>query len=152
MRVRWRLALPLLGLMPFVFMSYRSIRWNHEFHRGQPGRYFWWASIRLDADPLNRHPMASMSCGNGGEDCTGWDPESIWITPGWMERALVLSAFPAFVFSLAIVHGLARLGVSQIVSFMSFTPVFILAWFYFVGSLLDRWKYKRSVSRAGPNP
>ena len=44
---------------------------------------------------------------------------------------------------MAIVHGLGRLGVSEIASFMLTIPVFIALWFYSVGWLLDRWRYKR---------
>jgi hypothetical protein len=137
--------LPLWGLILFALLSYHAIRVNHEMRQGSPGRYFWWGSIRLDSDPLNKHPRAPLSCEHGIEDCVNWDPEYIWVTPGLMEKALVLSALPAFAASLAVVHGLARLGISQVLSFMSSTPVFIFAWFYFAGWLLDRWRYKRSL-------
>src|SRR6266436_1703320 len=114
MRVRWSLILPASGLILFGSLSYHSLRWNHEFRHGHTNRYFWWSSVRLDSDPLNKHPkLQTMTmCKDGTEDCFSWDPESIWIDPGWMTKLLVLSALPAFVVGKGIVHGLARWGIS----------------------------------------
>jgi hypothetical protein len=55
----------------------------------------------------------------------------------------MLSALPAFLAGLGIVHGLARVGVSEVTSFMSSMPLLILAWLYFIGWLFDRWSRKR---------
>jgi hypothetical protein len=66
------------------------------------------------------------------------DPLEVWVEPGWLARFLMLSALPAFLVGLGIVHGLSRVGVSQVSSFMISMPLLILAWFYFVGWLLDR--------------
>ena len=60
----------------------------------------------------------------------------------------MLSALPAFVVGTAVVRGLAGLGVSEVWSFMIVMPLLILAWFYFVGWLTDRWVHKRSQRRA----
>jgi hypothetical protein len=68
----------------------------------------------------------------------------IWVDPGWAEKTLVVSAFPAFVVGAAIVGGLARLGMSEVSTFPVSVPVLIFAWFYFVGWLVDRWRYKRA--------
>jgi hypothetical protein len=146
----WRLILPLWGLSLFAFLTYHSIQWNNEFHSGRPGRYFYWSATRLDSDPLNRHPRAplSLSCEQGVENCVGWDPESIWITSGWIYKAFLLTALPAFLVSLAIVHGLSRLGVSEVVSFMISTPLLVFAWFFFVGWLLNGWRIRRSPRKA----
>jgi len=57
-----------------------------------------------------------------------------------MEKALVLTAIPAFLVGLAIVRGFARLGVSQVTTFMTTMPVCITLWFYSAGWLFDRWK------------
>jgi len=56
----------------------------------------------------------------------------------------MLSALPAFVVGTAVVRALAHLGVSEVWSFMIVMPLLILAWFYFVGWLTDRWVHKRS--------
>jgi len=88
-----------------------------------------------------------MPCADApGTTC--FDPEYIWITPGLMQKALVLTALPAFLLGLGLVRGLAHLGVSELVSFMITMPVFITAWFYLAGWLLDRWRYKRSLPTA----
>ena len=144
MRRRWRVFLPALGLILFAVLSFHAISWNSAFHRGQ-SRYFWWSSVRLDSDPLNKHPKVRIACQDGIEDCGSWDPEYIWITPGWIERVLVLSALPAFLASMAVVYGLGRLGVSQVVTFMISMPLFIIAWFYLIGWPLDRWQHRRSL-------
>jgi len=36
------------------------------------------------------------------------------------------------------------MGISQVSSFMFSMPVLILAWYYLIGWLLDRWISKRS--------
>jgi hypothetical protein len=83
-------------------------------------------------------------CKDGIEDCTTLDPVYIWVDPGWAERMLLVSAFPAFIAGAAIVAGLARLGISELSTFTVSIPVLIFAWFYFVGWVIDRWRYKRS--------
>ena len=126
----------------FAALSYHSVRWNHAFHAGQ-SRYFWWSSVRLDSDPLNRHPKAPITFKDGNESY--WDPAMIWVSPGWFEIALVLSGLPAFLSSMALTHGLGRLGISEVVTFMISMPLCLVAWFYWVGLFFDRWAYKRSV-------
>ena len=140
------------GMILFSLLTYHAIRVNHEMRHGHSSRYFWWGGHRLDSDPLNKHPRKSPSCGQGTEDCSSWDPEYIWVTPGLMEKALVLTALPAIVCSLGLVRGLARLGVSESVSFFVAMPVFISAWFYAVGWIADRWRYKRFVRSAAASP
>jgi len=81
------------------------------------------------------------------EDC-GFDPEYIWVTPGWIEIALTLSAFPAFFLAITVAHGLAHLGVSELRSFMPAMLLGTVAWFYAVGWHLDRWRFNRSLRRA----
>jgi len=68
-----------------------------------------------------------------------------------MEKALVLTAIPAFLVGLAIVRGFARFGISEVTTFMAAMPVCITLWFYSVGWMLDRWRYKGRV-RLGGNP
>jgi hypothetical protein len=118
---------------------------NREVFKSRPSRYFWWSSIRLDSDLLSKHPMVpTTTCQDENKDCSTWDPVYIWVDPGWAEKTLVVSAFPAFVVGAAIVGGLARLGMSEVSTFPVSVPVLIFAWFYFVGWLVDRWRYKRA--------
>ena len=124
---------------------------------GRSGQYkpvrhhFWWSSFRLDSDPLNRRPEGSSHC-KEGSDCVGWDEADYpWVEHGWLSRTLLLSAFPAFLVGWIIVVGLRETGVSEVTSFMVSMPLLIIAWYYFVGSLLDRWVNKRrSPPRVAP--
>jgi len=141
---RRRIALPFIGLSLFIALTHNSLRMNREIQR-TPSRYFWWTSIQLDSDPLNRHPKSTTTpCKNGEENCENWELRHIWVDPSWMAEFLMLSALPAFVVGTAVVRGLAHLGVSEVWSFMIVMPLLILAWFYFVGWLTDRWVHKRS--------
>jgi len=56
---------------------------------------------------------------------------------------LTLSGLPAFVAAKIIVAGLGRLGINQIWSFMMLMPLLLSAWYFFLGWLVDRWKFKR---------
>jgi len=133
MRMRWRIILPTIGLLLFGGETYFSYRqWQME---RSPGRYFWWSSYRLDSDPLNHHfPPRERSN-------TEWDLHEI-AHPGWMAISSVLSGLPAFLLSKLIVAALSRLGVSQVLSFMIFTPILLLVWYYFLGWLEDSRKAK----------
>jgi hypothetical protein len=145
---RWRIALPCIGLSLFIALTHGSLRMNRELQRS-PSRYFWWTSIRLDSDPLNRHPKNTTTpCKNGEQNCENWELRHIWVDPSWVAKFLMLSALPAFVVGTAVVRGLAHLGVSEVWSFAIVMPLLILAWFYFVGWLIDRWVHKRSQRRA----
>ena len=149
MRMRWRLVLPLVGLFLFSIGSIGSFRFNRQILYGS-GKYFWWSSIRLDRDPLNKHPRAMTPCNPATADCLGWDPVSIWVDPGWLAKALMISAFPAFVAGASIVGILGRFGVSQVVTFMIVMPPLICAWYYFVawmfGYLMKRRRAKQPAS------
>jgi hypothetical protein len=62
----------------------------------------------------------------------------VWVDPGWVPRALVLSAFPAFLLGGLIVSTLGHVGVSEVITFMVSTPVLIIARYYVVGWLVAR--------------
>lgn len=57
MRMRWRMILPLFGLILFTLVSYHSF-----FVRPikGSGRYQWWSGIRLDSDPLEKRPRPQI--------------------------------------------------------------------------------------------
>lgn len=147
MRIRWRLTLCLLGLVLFGLFTYASVQGNRELRHGRPGRYFWWGSIRLDSDPLGKHSALEPCRQVQSGDC-GSDAVFITVHPGWLAKALTISALPAFLLGRVFVRGLARLGVSELASFMCTMPVLILGWFYGVGWLLERWQHKRSLGRS----
>ena len=140
MRVRWQLILPTLGLILFSAESFHSLQVNRQLRRS-PQKYYYWVSFALDSDPLNRH------FGQSPED---WRQlRSLWIDPGYSTQALILSALPAFVLGALIVHALAHMGVSEILSFAVAMPLFVFGWFYFVGGRIDHWVRKRSRLEAG---
>ena len=146
-RRRWSVILPAVGLLAFSVISYYSFRWDQEV-RGHAARHFYWSFIRLDTDPLGRHTIPASNvvpCQDGSQDCVEFDPEIRRVDPGYLELALETTAFPAFVVSFLIVVGLGKLGVDQVWSFMVTAPLFIPAWFYLMGWLVDRWRSKRRM-------
>jgi len=138
MRIRCTLVLPLVGLLLFGAESYHSFR----FQRAS-GRYFWWSSIRLDSDPLERQSQTAAPCKDLTQDCVALNPVFHLVDPGWLEKFLMYSAYPAFVVGAVVIGGLSWLGISEVLSFMVFMPLLISAWYCFVGWLLDRWQFKR---------
>ena len=116
MRMRWRPTLCLWGLILFGLLTYGSLRANRTLQKDHHGRYFWWGSVRLDSDPLNKRPSIKPCVPETGEECIG-EPLYIWVDPGLIERALVFSAFPAFLLVIAVGRGLSHLGVSELLSF-----------------------------------
>lgn len=134
----------------FGLLTYGSMRVNRGLHRlNHQGRYYWWGSVRLDSNPLNKQPMhpAVNPCAQDEQIC-GFNPESIWVTPGLMEWAFTLSSLPTYLLCMAVVRGFAHFGVSELLSFMITMPLLTLAWFYAAGWLFDRWRYKRSLRRS----
>lgn len=135
------LILPMIGLSLFSIGTYASIDFNRKAHAGFH-KYFYWSSIRLDSDPRNRHSQPLASCDPNRSDCPSWEPETIWVESGLVAKVLILSAFPAFIVGGVVVHSLARLGVSEVTSFMSLVPLLIFAWYYFAA-----WVTFRGVAR-----
>jgi hypothetical protein len=144
MRARWRFVLPVLALIAFGAESYRSLLTNRDLGT-TPRRYYWWSSIRLDTEPLNKVSKVLPPCKSGEVDC-GWEPAFIWIDPGYLSKSLMLFALPAFALGAISVSALALLGVNEVWSFGVLMPLFIFAWFYFMGWLVDRWVRKRKAS------
>jgi hypothetical protein len=145
MRMRWRLLLPIFALLLFVGITLQSYRVQRETIAAS-GRYFFWSTIRLDFDPLNRHHQAP--CANSQEPCVDWDISDAdgWgrVHPGRLEKVLILSALPAFLVGSLVVFGLGRIGVSEVTTFMLSMPLLICVWFYCIGLLVDRRAYRRS--------
>lgn len=142
--MRWRFGLPIVALLAFSGISIHSYRDQREAI-GASGRYFFWSTFRLDSDPLNRHHQSP--CANSQLPCVEWDLTEAdgrgWRHAGLIEKALVLSALPAFLIGSFVAFGLGRIGVSEITSFMLSMPLLICAWFYCIGLLVDGLAHRR---------
>ena len=137
MQIRFNQILPLLGLLLFAAVTYRSMGVNTQGPDG-PHKYYWWSSLRLDTDPLNRHPAPAQPCSNGAPNCSTWMLQTQWITPAYMDRLLIYASLPAFLAGTAIVAELSKRGVDEVLTFMVSMPILLFLWFYFSGWLLDR--------------
>ncbi len=133
----------------FAGLTYDSVRIDREINNNA-GRYFWWLTLRLDSEPGNS--QLSTSCNGANVDCTSWDPAYLWVDIGWLAKALIFSAFPAFLVGGAIVGGFRRLGVSEVISFMISMPPLIASWYFLIGWLIDRYTGKRSGSPMSHSP
>ena len=144
MRIRWRLVLPLLGLVVFGVVTKSSFYIDRVVPHN-PHRYFWWSSVQLDPDPLNRRHHTIAPCRDGQENCASWELlRDTWVEPSWIAEGLMLSALPAFIAGAVIVRGLGHLGVNEVWSFLISMPLLIFAWYYFIGQLIDRLKSRRT--------
>jgi hypothetical protein len=148
MRLYWKIVSPILGVLLFGLGSWSAFRFNRQAHMV---RYFYWSSIALDSDPLSKTETDVASCSTSTQEALCWDPESIWVEPGWLAKSLMISAFPAFIAGLYIVHTLTRVGfgISEVKTFMVIMPVLIFGWYYLVALLVDRGlKWRRASARS----
>ena len=142
-RMRWRIILLAIGLLLFAAETYDSYRqWQIQ---SSPGRYFWWSFIRLDSDPVNRHPRPAHAGVADGENSADWDLPDKIVDPGYVANSSFFSGLPAFLVSMLVIAALSRLGISQVWTFMIATPILLFAWYYFLGWLLDRRRPKRGA-------
>jgi hypothetical protein len=130
--------------MLFGGVTYESVK-GRQYEKAH-GQYFYWSSIRLSSGPLRQQPQAATPCKDGEVGCASWDPVVEWVDPGLLPRILMLSAYPAFVLGMWWVRALGHHGASEIRGFIILMPLLIGAWYYTIGWLIDRWKYKRSGS------
>jgi hypothetical protein len=146
MRWPWRFIFPACGLALFLIGTYQGFHFTRQVYRNHPARYFYWGTVRLDSDPLNRHPLPRTvtPCSGGEENCVEFEPDFIWVEPGLGEKAFILSALPAFAISSLSILVLRRFGISEVITFLVSMPPLIVAWFYALGWLLDRWRRKRA--------
>src|SRR5215475_2443354 len=162
MKLRWRTILPLLGLLAFGIESYHSLAMNRRLG-ATAGKYYYWSSIRLDKDPLNKNPRTSSPC-NGAirlnspsesDSAPGgcaWETQYIWVHPSYFAEAFMAAALPAFGLSALTVRGLSRLGINEVWSFLVSMPVYVLGWFYLLGRVIDRWSSKHKMQALGQRP
>jgi hypothetical protein len=129
--MRVRFILPLIGLLLFAIGSYASLRFNRLTHPNSH-KYFWWSSIRLDSDPLNRHPDRPVCDPVEASSAPCWEHVSLWVDPGGLAEAFMISALPAFLTGKALAGGLGHLGISEVKTFMLCTPVLVSVWYYFL--------------------
>ncbi len=162
MRNHWRLILPIAGLLLFAGVTYDSLQGRPKI----PSQYLWWSILRLDSDPLNAQHRVGTPCIRAKGNCrprsftrgaktpgtiarsnyTSWNPASLWVSPELASELLILSAFPALAAGMSWVRLLGSQGMSEISSFMSTMPLFVAAWYYTIGWLIDRWLHKRLLS------
>lgn len=143
MNIRWRLALPIIGLMLFGLVSYKSLHKGGRSYHVADSRYFYWSTLRLDSDPLKSPPSAQKACVDAARDCIEWQTY-LAPKPGLAASILVLSALPVFLVVAVALKELGKLGVSQVSGFMVLMPLLLAAWYYFLGWLFDRRKRKSS--------
>src|SRR5262249_61488274 len=73
-------------------------------------------------------------------------PVEMAVDAGWLAKALVISAVPAFIAGAFIVRGLGHLGINEVWTFAVSMPLLIAGWFYLIGWVIDRWRYRRAVT------
>jgi hypothetical protein len=136
MEIRFSTILPVAGLVLFTVVSIRSAKLN-EHDADHPRKYFWWSSLRLDSDPLNRHPSPAQPCGDKRQDCAGDESSSRKVVPDWLDRTLAISGFPAFLAGTAVVALGSKQGVDEVLTFMVSMPILLFGWYFLVGRLVD---------------
>src|SRR5258708_12368138 len=110
MQLRWSAILALIGLFLFTAVAYRSMPANHH-EREAPRRYYWWSSLRLDSDPLDRNPAPAKPCPEGIANCSNGETPNVKIAPGWLEKFLVVSPFPPFLPAFPVLPCLTKPGI-----------------------------------------
>jgi hypothetical protein len=138
--MRWRILLPIIGVIAFGAISYSSYRTGLQRHQ-IPSRYFKWSNLPLDSAPLREQSLSD--CAASVVPCLVWEQEPGIMSPTAFERLFILSALPAFAACLALIFVLGKIGVNEILSFMVSMPFLTAAWFYLVGRLLDRRRSRR---------
>ena len=143
MQLRWSTILPMTGLFLFTAVAYRSMPANHH-DRVVPRRYYWWSSLRLDSDPLNRNPAPPKPCPEGIANCSNGETPNVKIAPGWLEKSLVVTGFPALLAAFAVVASLSKRGIDEVLTFFVSMPILLFGWYYLVGWLIERWLVRRA--------
>ena len=74
-----------------------------------------------------------------------WDPEFIWVEPGPLQTVFLWTALPAFVVTAGVLHVADKFAINQVPVFLALLPVSVAAWFYMIGWLIDRWRFRRRL-------
>lgn len=121
--------MPFIGLILFTAVTIRSAKLN-DHDESHPQKYFWWSSLRLDTDPLNEHPATNVPCPDGKGNCASrYQLADRWIEPSLLDKAFVLSAIPVFLAGAALVIGLSKLGVDELLTFFVSMPILLFGWY-----------------------
>jgi len=139
------LIVPITGLLVFAGESYRSFSQQRSTLK-EDDACFCWSSTALDTKPLNTsHDVFGRrnltSCGYIRELNARTDIGCG--QPSLPARLLMITALPGFLASLVIVKGFAKLGVSEVTTFIVVTPPLIFAWYYFASWLVARLTSRR---------
>jgi hypothetical protein len=145
MRQTRLLILPVLGVLFFLSETYSSYR---QYSHTRSTCYWWGNFVALDSKPIDKavafegqKPVTECGFQEQAFDRFGVRPSI---------RLLVITALPAFVGSLAFVHGLGALGVNEIPVFIASTPPLIFGWYYLLGWAFERWRQRRKSRKAPP--
>ncbi len=123
--------------MLFGGVTYNSVERLQVEH--DHGQYFWWGPIRLDTHHFAHNPDGSVLCkAQEGDLSIGQIRD-----PGILTKALISTAFPAFLIGVPIVKALGLLGINEVVTFMVVMPPLIAGWYYGIAWLDHRWRSKR---------
>src|SRR5258705_13802683 len=131
MQPRWSVILPMVGLILFAAVSYRSMPVNHH-EQEAPRKYYWWSSLRLDSDPLNENPQLAAPCAIEKQNCSNGEFPNIKIVPSWLDRLLIISSLPAFLAGGAFVVVLRKAGPDEGLTFITSLPILFFVCVYLV--------------------
>jgi hypothetical protein len=71
----------------------------------------------------------------------------MWVEPGILPGALMLSALPAFAIGDLLLRTLDKLGINELKTFLSAMPSLLVVWYYLLGWFFDwlgyRWRRRR---------
>lgn len=153
MKRRWSIILPVLGLTVFASITEQTYR-LHTVTR-DPLRYVYWSRMRLDRHPELPEPY--LPCPEGAPCAFDYltdrftrDDSGFGHDYGIGHRYPELfgwSAFPVFLLSGLLISGLGRLGISHVWTFFIVMPPALSAWYYFLGWLIDRRRWRRQLKK-----
>jgi hypothetical protein len=138
------LILPIMGVLLFADESWRSYKIQSKIS----DTCFCWGGAGLDTRPLDkRYEMFGVRSLTA---CRALTEMNAYTDAGCGQarlttRLLLVTALPALVVSLGIVKVFAKLGVSEVTTFIAASPPLIFAWYYFLswsGARLIRRRYK----------
>jgi hypothetical protein len=137
---RWSIILPVFGLLLFSAITFASIQRDRHF----PSKtHFYWGTVGLERLPQRLQPPPCQ------EPCVGWDEASIIRHPGIFQTVLVLTSLPAFLVAVLPAQLLVSLGLSQVSAFFITVPPLVIVWYYLLGWLLDRRRWRKQLKQQG---
>jgi hypothetical protein len=138
------LVAPVLGLLLFANVTYRSC---HEYSQTRSTCYWWGNFVALDSKP--RIKSVAFEGQKPVTECGFQEQAFDRFGLRFDVRLLAMTAFPAFLASMALADGFGALGLNEMPFFLLVTPVFIFAWYYLLGCAFERWRGRRRRRKAG---